>query len=143
MNHGYFTSNQHNFLCCTHLSQFCFSFPVTFKEEESSPKLEAKVFDCLKGDIMDITEENSHKRFEQELEMYIIQRVAIPDPLLWWKIQETKTKFPSLAKLANKVLVVPAIEVPSERAFSVIWLEYGFTAHRYAWAILVPKWYIL
>ena len=26
MNHGYFTSNQHNFLCCTHLSQFCFLF---------------------------------------------------------------------------------------------------------------------
>ena len=31
MNHGYFTSNQHNFLCCTHLSQFCFLFlsPLT------------------------------------------------------------------------------------------------------------------
>ena len=33
MNHGYFTSNQHNFLCCTHLSQFCFLFlsPLTRK----------------------------------------------------------------------------------------------------------------
>ena len=32
MNHGYFTSNQHNFLCCTHLSQFCFLFlsPLMF-----------------------------------------------------------------------------------------------------------------
>ena len=40
---------------------------VTVKEEESSPKLEAKWFDCLKGDIVDQTEENSPNSLEHEL----------------------------------------------------------------------------
>ena len=39
------------------------------------------------------------------------------NPLLWWKTHATE--FPQLAKLARRVLCIPATSAPSERIFSV------------------------
>ncbi|CAN0023281.1 unnamed protein product, partial [Phaeothamnion confervicola] len=39
------------------------------------------------------------------------------NPLLWWREQEME--LPNLAKLARRVLCIPATSVPSERLFSV------------------------
>jgi hypothetical protein len=43
--------------------------------------------------------------------------VTWSNPLAWWKLKEFK--YPELAKLARKVLAIPATSAPSERMFSV------------------------
>ena len=72
---------------------------------------------CLRGDIVDLTNDATPTSNEMELERYISERVAIEDLLLWWK--QNENNFPNLAKLAMKYLAIPAMEIPSERAFSI------------------------
>ena len=40
------------------------------------------------------------------------------DPILWWQAHESE--FPTIARLARRILCIPASSAPSERAFSVI-----------------------
>ena len=57
-------------------------------------------------------------RKETPLPMYEDEEQKIPtNPLLWWKIHAVE--FPQLAKLARRVLCIPATSAPSERIFSV------------------------
>ena len=75
------------------------------------------LLDCLRGDVVDLTDDTAPTSSELELESYITERVIIPDSLLWWS--QHMTTFPKLAALARIYLAVPGTEVPSERAFSV------------------------
>ena len=75
------------------------------------------LLDCLRGDVVDLTDDTAPTSSELELESYITERVIIPDYLLWWS--QHMTTFPKLAALARIYLAVPRTEVPSERAFSV------------------------
>ena len=57
-------------------------------------------------------------RKETPLPMYDDEEHKIPtNPLLWWKMHAAD--FPQLAKLARRVMCIPATSAPSERIFSV------------------------
>lgn len=52
-----------------------------------------------------------------ELQSYLMEKGACDaKPLAWWK--DNAGKYPKIAKVARKVLAVPATSVPSERVFS-------------------------
>ena len=48
---------------------------------------------------------------------YLCLDTGLVNPLIWWR--DNEKYFPRLSQLARKYLCVPAISVPSERAFSV------------------------
>ena len=82
---------------------------------EPQPKRSLLSFIC--GDVVDLTTSPDEPGLANEIEYYIKECVAIPNPLNWWKLNSAK--FPSLARLARSYLAMPATEVPSERVFSV------------------------
>jgi zinc finger BED domain-containing protein 1 (E3 SUMO-protein ligase ZBED1) len=61
----------------------------------------------------------SRESLQRELDHYLQEPLidrAAGCPFQWWA--ENKTRFPSLALLAQKLLCIPATSVPSERLFS-------------------------
>ena len=92
-----------------------FEVPTVKSEPEDPPQAKHNLMDCLAGDFVDLTDAIDVTSQEIELEKYIVEPVAVRDPLDWWKSNEAK--FPRLACLARKYLCIPATEVPSERAF--------------------------
>ena len=55
--------------------------------------------------------------FFAEMEAYFADPTHATDPLLWWR--EQCAKFPNVARLAARYLIVPASEAPSERIISL------------------------
>ena len=91
---------------------------ATVKQETDNGAKKNILFDCLRGDVVDLCGDNLEPSTNEiELETYISERVTVEDPLVWWKYNASK--FPCLSKIARKFLAIPATEVPSERAFSV------------------------
>lgn len=81
--------------------------------------------ESLLGEMFTTVEENErHERapaisnVEAELKRYIQSPAPSMSlcPFIWWKTNHTN--FPYLAKLANKLLIIQATSVSSERAFS-------------------------
>ena len=96
---------------------------VTVKTESGEPedssmappeKKSKFMFDCLLGDICDLTTPTSA---EKEFQDYISEPVRIANPLKWWEASENR--YPNVAKLAKSYLSIPGTSVPSERTFSV------------------------
>ena len=96
---------------------------VTVKTEPGEPedssmappeKKSKFMFDCLLGDICDLTTPTSA---EKEFQDYISEPVRIANPLKWWEASENH--YPNVAKLAKSYLSIPGTSVPSERTFSV------------------------
>ena len=96
---------------------------VTVKTEPGEPedssmappeKKSKFMFDCLLGDICDLTTPTSA---EKEFQDYISEPVGIANPLKWWEASENR--YQNIAKLAKSYLSIPGTSVPSERTFSV------------------------
>ena len=96
---------------------------VTVKTEPGEPedssmappeKKSKFMFDCLLGDICDLTTPTSA---EKEFQYYISEPVRIANPLKWWEASENR--YPNIAKLTKSYLSIPGTSVPSERTFSV------------------------
>ena len=85
-------------------------------DSEPVPVKKSRVFDILKGEVLDLSE-NAGRNGRSELEDYLKEQVTTSDPLKWW--ETNCTKFPRISNLAKKYLSIPATSVPSERVFSV------------------------
>lgn len=83
--------------------------PVTPKPKR------AKLAEMMQGDVVaiDLTKTDQSNT---EYAAFLREQVSILDPLEWWRCNSLR--FPTLAKLAQQYLSIPATEVPSERAFS-------------------------
>ena len=90
-------------------------------EGEPLPKRKKSLLDFTdSGDSSDSTSPGIRRAHitEREVSLYRAENEVkrSGDPLFWWKTNEHR--FPTLAKLARKVLCIPATSVPSERLFS-------------------------
>ena len=71
-----------------------FEVPTVKSEPEDPPQAKHNLMDCLAGDFVDLTDAIDVTSQEIELEKYIVEPVAVRDPLDWWKSNEAK--FPRL-----------------------------------------------
>ena len=85
-------------------------------DECSTLAKKQKVWDFLKGDVIDLSNDETSDTPEEELKAFLSEPVRVSDPLKWWQLNEMK--FPRLSKLAKQYLSVPATSIPSERTFS-------------------------
>ena len=81
-------------------------------DECSTLAKKQKVWDFLKGDVIDMSNDETSATPEEELKAFLSEPVRVSDPLKWWQLNENfprlskLAKFPRLSKLAKQYLSV-------------------------------------
>ncbi len=96
------------------LKQLCETIPNPVRPIQSKPD-SATALDTLFGEDYGTSDVSPH---DTEIESYFREPcISVnQDPLLWWKVNESR--FAKLSTLAQWYLAVPATSVPAERVFS-------------------------
>ena len=69
-------------------------------DESSTLAKKQKVWDFLKGDVIDLSNDETSDTPEEELKAVLSEPVRVSDPLKWWQLNEMK--FLRLSKLAKQ-----------------------------------------
>ncbi len=95
------------------LKQLCETIPNPVRPIQSKPD-SATALDTLFGEDYGTSDVSPH---DTEIESYFREPcISVnQDPLLWWKVNESR--FAKLSTLAQWYLAVPATSVPAERVF--------------------------
>uniref|UniRef100_A0A8C4GRK4 HAT C-terminal dimerisation domain-containing protein n=1 Tax=Dicentrarchus labrax TaxID=13489 RepID=A0A8C4GRK4_DICLA len=101
------------------------------KKQKTDKEKEIAMLLC--GDEEDLVSTESGGRSTEEMKNYLQDRTKIESGLLgWWK--KNQDRYPSLARVAKRLLCIPATSTPSERIFS----KAGFIVNK-ARSCLLPK----
>ena len=105
----------------SHIARMCAEDIAKLDQKESEPhhkmrKTEMNAWDILLGDEEQPIDSNNSR--QQECDSYWAEktRARDGDPLKWWSVKQEA--YPSIARLAKRLLCIPATSAASERVFS-------------------------
>ncbi|XP_039535814.1 E3 SUMO-protein ligase ZBED1-like [Pimephales promelas] len=103
------------------------------KKQKNDKEKEIAMLLCEDEDDLISRESGGRSRVTEEMKNYLQDRTKIDSgPLGWWK--KNQDRYPSLARVAKRLLCIPATSTPSERIFS----KAGFIVNK-ARSCLLPK----